>query len=339
MGKIYYLIPDLHKRDFSFVGFYRAIRDGEFRHFLRHKIFVQHKPVGGVKVMYQHCLMLKNLGYNAYPLAMGDYEGNFFGYDVEIKHIREVGYALSSNDIIVSPEYLPYLGLNFQGCKRVLFNQSQSWRYHENRLKPEDKGKNFLELGYDYVINCSQHLCNMLKLEMSMKSYPVTNGIDSKKFFPEPEKRVVGRILALSRKHPEELSKIKALAKGLDFHFKVVDGLTEDELIEEYKQADIFLATGYPEGLPLPQLEAMNCGCVVVGFTGGGGNEYMIDQNTALVAQDGDCESVVKRLAQIERNETLKERIRKQGMEKAATYTLENTENMLNDFFKHVVKV
>lgn len=317
----------------------RSIRDGEFKHYWRHNIIVEHKPVGGVKVMYQHCQMLTELGYRAFPLIMGDYEGNYFGYDVEVKNIKDVGYELDNDDIIVSPEFLPYLGLSFQGCKRILFNQSQSWRYHENRLKPEDKGKNFLALGYDYVINCSQHLCDMLKFKMAMDSYPITNGIDTQKFFPKPRKRVKNRILALSRKHPEELKKIIRLTKHLDFHFQVVDGLTESELIEEYQQADIFLATGYPEGLPLPQLEAMNCGCLVVGYTGGGGNEYMLDKQTALVAPDGDCENVVKQLELIKKDEVLKENIRQNGTNKAAEYTLENAKAMLGDFYAKTVAV
>ncbi len=37
----------------------------------------------------------------------------------------------------------------------------------------------------------------------------------------------------------------------------------------------IFLATGFPEGCPLPPLEAMSCGCIPVGFHGLGGWDYM----------------------------------------------------------------
>jgi glycosyltransferase involved in cell wall biosynthesis len=302
-------------------------------------VFVKHKPVGGVKVMYQHCLMLRGLGFEAYPLIMGDYEGNFFVYDVEVKHLKELGYELEDGDVLISPEFAPYLGLDFKGGMKVLFNQSQSWRYHENRLKLEDKGKNFLEMGYDYAITCSQHLSDMLQSKMGMLSYPITNGIDTEKFFPVPVKRISGRILTLSRKHPEEIQKIIDLASHLDFHFQVVDGLSEDELIEEYQQAEIFLATGYPEGLPLPQLEAMNCGCVVVGFTGGGGDEYMLQHETAFVADDGDCQGVLEQLTLIQNEPVLKEKVREQGFNKAAMYSYDNTRNMLKDFYQGILKL
>jgi glycosyltransferase involved in cell wall biosynthesis len=39
----------------------------------------------------------------------------------------------------------------------------------------------------------------------------------------------------------------------------------------------MFLALGYPEGLSLPPLEAMKSGCIVLGYSGYGGLEYMRD--------------------------------------------------------------
>ena len=333
MGTIYYLIPDLHKKEFKLKDCLKSILLGQGTAYFKNKVFRQHKPVGGIKVMYQHCMMLQEQGYEAYPLIMGDYVGNFFGYDIELKYIKDVGYDLSSKDIVVSPEFLPYLGLNFKNCIKILFNQSQSWRYYENKLDKVDTGKNYLELGYDYVINCSEYLCEMLRVKMNLDSVPITNGIDQSKFFPLPEKRIEGRVLVLSRKHPEHIQDIIFESRELNFNFHIVDGLTESELINEYQQADIFLATGYPEGFSLPQLEAMNCGCVVIGFSGGGGDEYMIDNVTSLVSTDGDCADVVKRLQILEKNKVFKEEIRQGGYEKASEYTLENTKRMLSEFY------
>ncbi len=336
MGKIYYLIPDIHKKKFKLRRFITSIFDGSIIAYLQGHVFRKHKPVGGVKVMYQHCMMLKDLGYEVYPLVMGEYIGNFFGYDLDLKYIQDVGYNLTKEDIVVAPEFLPYLGLKFKGCTRVLFNQSQSWMYYNNRLNDDDLGKNYIELGYDYVINCSDYLCRMLKAKMNVDSTAITNGIDQDRFFPVPDKRIKGRILALSRKNPEQIKKIMRATEVLGFEFRVVDGLTEEELIKEYQQADIFLATGYPEGFSLPPLEAMNCGCVVVGYSGGGGDEYMIDNITALVAKNGDYDDVVKKLEKLLVNSALKERIREAGLFKSKQYSLENTKRMLNDFYSKI---
>jgi glycosyltransferase involved in cell wall biosynthesis len=281
-------------------------------------------------------MMLESMGYEAYPLVMGEYIGNFFGYSVEIKYINDVGYNLNKDDIVVSPEFLPYLGLKFKGCTKVLFIQSQAWRHYNSFLEKDDQGNNYFELGYDYVISCSQYLYDMLKLKMSIDSTAITNGIDQTKFSPLPAKRVKGRVLALSRKHPEQIKKIIDYTETLDLEFHVVDGLTEKDLIAEYQQADIFLAMGYPEGFSLPPLEAMSCGCVVVGFTGGGANEFMIDQETALVSSDGNCAGVAQNLEKLLANSALKERIRGGGLAKSKQYTLENTKRMLNDFYAKI---
>jgi hypothetical protein len=44
---------------------------------------------------------------------------------------------------------------------------------------------------------------------------------------------------------------------------------------ETLRACHIFLATGFPEGCPLPPLESMACGCLVAGFAGFGGFDSM----------------------------------------------------------------
>jgi glycosyltransferase involved in cell wall biosynthesis len=337
MGKIYYIIPDLHNRQLNFIEFMRSIRHFTLKKYFKNRIFPKHKPVGGVKVIYQHCLMLKDLGYNVYPLLMGKYVGNFFGYDLEFKHINDIGYDLRDEDVVIATEFRPYQGIMFKNATKILFSQSSGDIYI--RIKPEDKDKNYIDLGYDYVITCGKFCTDSIRNKMGIESTTITNGIDQEKFCYKPEVRVPGRVLAMSRKKPDDLKLIIKLVedRGAKVDLHVVDGLTQAELIKEYQQADIFLATGYPEGLPLPPLEAMNCGCTVVGFTGGGADEYMIDNVTALVSEDGDCADAAKKLIAVLNDTSLKERIRKSGLDKARQYTLDNTKKLLHDFVKSVV--
>ncbi|MDP3427723.1 MAG: glycosyltransferase, partial [Humidesulfovibrio sp.] len=82
--------------------------------------------------------------------------------------------------------------------------------------------------------------------------------------------------------------KNKALAKQIRETFTALDeplaqrcqwieiaGLTAQGVAEALQGAHIFLATGFPEGCPLPPLEAMACGCLCVGYMGFGGADYM----------------------------------------------------------------
>lgn len=336
MSKIYYIIPDLHRREFNIRSFVKSIWHGKVGEYIRDNVFRKHKAVGGIKVIYQHCMMLKKLGYEAYPLIMGSYVGNFFGYDLELKYIKDVGFQLDEDDIVISTEFLPYQGLMFNGGVKVLF--MQNWINIDRMLKKEDIGKNYFDLGYDHVITCGAYCSQMVSEKMEIKSTAITNGIDQEKFYNKPEVRIPGRVLALSRKNIDDLREIIKLVEnsGTKVDLVVADGLTQAELIEEYQKADIFLATGYPEGLPLPPLEAMNCGCATVGFTGGGAREYMIDNVTAMVSDDGDCIGAAKNLTALLNDPSLKERIRKHGSKKANRYTLENTKTQLGNFIKTI---
>jgi glycosyltransferase involved in cell wall biosynthesis len=54
-----------------------------------------------------------------------------------------------------------------------------------------------------------------------------------------------------------------------------IHGLDRPGVAEALRSCHVFLVTGFPEGCPLPPLEAMACGCRCVGFTGFGGWDYM----------------------------------------------------------------
>lgn len=336
MSKIYYLIPDLYtKKKFSLKVFLRNILDGTATKYIKRCFFTVHKPVGGIKVIYQHCLLLRELGFDAYPVLMGDYKGNFFGYNVEYKTYAEVLGSVQPDDIVVATEFAPYQGLLFEKAYKVLF--LQNWVGLRVRLDEADKHKSYRDLGYDDVITCSDYCSRYVKEHMGIEAKTITNGIDLEQFKPIPSKRINNRILAMSRKNLKDLEKIIQHLHNTSYEIKVVDGLTQAELIDEYQKADIFLATGYPEGFSLPPIEAMACGCVVVGFTGGGGSEFMIDKKTAFIANDGDCESVVNSLLYILDKTHLKETIRFEGYTKAQNYSLKNTKVKLGDFYKNLI--
>jgi glycosyltransferase involved in cell wall biosynthesis len=334
INTIYYIIPNIQRREFIFVDFCKAVVRGKPVKYLKEKYFRKHKPVGGVKVLYQHCILLKELGYDVYPLVMGDYVGNFFGFDIETKHIKDIGYNLNSSDIVVSSEFFPYQGLQFENAIKIMFTQSLTF---ENRLLDTDKSKSYLDLGYDYVITCGEYCSEIVRKKMGITATTITNGIDQHKFIANPKLRVESRVLALPRKNSQDLSQIIETLKDNDIDFRTVDGLTESELIKEYQQADVFLSTGYPEGFSLTPLEAMSCGCAVVGFTGGGASEFMIDNVTALVAQDGDCAAAASKLIDIITDKKTKENIRSNGLKKAGLYTLDRTKQQLSEFYGSII--
>lgn len=330
---IYYIIPNIHSPKIKIVEAIRHLRRGKLLEYIIAKRKSLDKAGGGTKVQLQHIHALNKAGYKAVALKMGEYEGRVFGFDIPYVRYSQVRHKITANDIVVSTEFAPYDGLLFEKAKKVVF--MQNWVNLRRRLKPKDRNLSYIDIGYDHVITCGEYSTRMVSKEMGIDATTITNGIDTSLFYPKEELRVKNRVLVLSRKNYDDFLKIKELI-DIDVDFRVVDGVTQEEMISEMRAADIFLSTGYPEGFGLPPLEAMACGCAVIGFTGGGASEYMIHNQTALVADDGDVNSLAIHLSEILTNEVLKERLREEGIKIAKGYDLSKMEDKIIDFFRGI---
>lgn len=77
---------------------------------------------------------------------------------------------------------------------------------------------------------------------------------------------------------------------------KDVDEITFRDAL---RNTDIFFAHSFPEGFGLPPLEAMGLGALVIGYTGGGGSDFMRNNNNCFISPDGDSTGVAKHLMNI----------------------------------------
>lgn len=336
IGTIYYLIPDIFKAKFSLKNLLLSVKRGTGFSYIKSCIFSSKHAVGGVKVFYQHVKYLRELGYDAHALALGSFDGNLFYPDTVSKNIKDVGYDLSENDIVVASEFAPYDAVQFKKCRRVVF--VQSWCFMKMKFHEEDKDKSYRDLGFDHVISCGDYITKTVNVLNNEDCVTIANGIDSDVFFPDDPVRIKNRVMCLTRKNPQDIKTITSIVKREvpDVEFFYADGLNEQEIAEAYRQSDIMLASGYPEGLPLPPLEAMFSGAIVVGFTGRGGRQYMIDEETALVSEDGDCIDVAENLIKLLGDEALKERLRANALITTKNFTLEKLKEAIDGFYKSV---
>ncbi|WP_185964357.1 glycosyltransferase family 4 protein [Aliikangiella marina] len=336
LGTIYYLIPDIFQRKFNLREFYRHLKRGEGSSYLHQCKHVNKRAIGGIKVFYQHCKQLTELGFDAVPLAMGNFDGNLYYPEIDSKHISEVGFNLNENDVVVATEFSPYDAIQFNHCKKVMF--AQSWIYLKPRFKPEDQDKSYRQLGYDYVISCGEYISRTIRGLHNEECVTVSNGIDGSVFYPDEKLREPNRVMCMPRKNRDDIETIKSIVSRQcsNVTFVDVDGVPEAEIALAYRKSDILLSTGYPEGLPLPPLEAMCSGSVVVGFAGRGGRQYMIDGKTALVAEDGDCISAAEALVKVLNDRDLKELLRKNAQNEMQQYTLKAMQQRVGQFFKQV---
>ncbi len=159
----------------------------------------------------------------------------------------------------------------------------QAWSFGLNALPGETRWDQ-LDVDFLYVSDpvriCLQAITG--------KDGPILRpGIDSKLFYPEllggeavknpiriawmPRKNKVFSDLIQHALH----DRLARLNPSIHVQWVRMQHLSHAQVAETLRSCHIFLATGFPEGCPLPPLEAMASGCMVVGFGGLGGWDYM----------------------------------------------------------------
>lgn len=290
-------------------------------YFLRWHLLRSQAPNGGVEIIYRHCEALQSAGIEACPVHMEKFYITWFNHTLRHKVFKNVLSTIRPNDIAVIPEVLAPLagGLN---CRCVLFLQGTS------------TFKRPLELtNFESAIACSPFLANYLKErnpEMDVAVIP--NIVDPARFHPRSDvtPNTPLRVLSYPRKHPEVTDAlihqyIPAFSDEVRSRFTLIplEPSSQHVFATHLREADVFISSGYPEGFGLPPLQAMASGCGVIGFTGGGADGFMLNGETALVAPDGDIETLAKALERIVSEPETLRRLRANGLAMASRYTPE----------------
>lgn len=156
----------------------------------------------------------------------------------------------------------------------------QNWAFLHGVLPP-DVSWNDLQPG---LFSVSTPVSHFIEMTTGLSAPIVRPAIDREIFHPAVRKREnrKARIAWMPRKNKQLASQIRVIFEALAKQkgqllpeWIPIDGMDRNGVAKTLQACDIFLATGFPEGCPLPPLEAMACGCLVAGFTGVGGWEYM----------------------------------------------------------------
>ena len=115
--------------------------------------------------------------------------------------------------------------------------------------------------------------------------------------------------------------------------------MSESEVAGTMQKSALFLSTGFREGFGLPPVEAMACGCIVIGFTAGGGREYANDGNGFWVQDENPlaCADVLQEVLGMYAKDPENSRwdlLREEGYKTAQSYTLERQRNHLLKYWE-----
>jgi hypothetical protein len=150
------------------------------------------------------------------------------------------------------------------------------------------------------LVNSEDGECYLQHSFPELPLYRFRLSIDPKRFAFQGKKK---KQICFSRiKNEQDAMQVINILKfrGVLDDFEIIPfiNIPQTEVARIYQDSVLFLSFGYPEGFGLPAAEAMACGCVVIGFHGGGGREFFKPEFSYPIEQ-GDIIGFAKTLEEV----------------------------------------
>ena len=257
-----------------------ATRQGVWKNSVKTYIFLPPLPrgSGGLAVLRHVGIFLYKAGFPV-NFVLREASKNAKESGVEVLSWQEL--HLKPGDIWLTPEGWPNAllpGLS-AGARSLMY--AQSWAYLLS-CQPENAYLEDLPLE---ILAVSEPVARFVDMSLGKHAAVLRPSIDTTLFCPPRERKdgTTVRVAFMPRKNKAFARQIRELAEArlrrraspLSLEWVSIEDRSQAEVAQLLKAAHIFLCTGFPEGCPLPPLEALACGCVPVGFTGLGGWDYM----------------------------------------------------------------
>ena len=302
-------------------------------------------PVGGIKKLYDHVDVLNKNNIEAYILHFdetGTFRCTWFPNQTKITYDKT---QIQEHDIVVFPEiYNHHVFDLVPKCKKVIFNQNTY-----NTFKPYGTINENTIFNYDNpdvvgVIVVSEDNKRYLESFLKNKIHRVHISIDFDKFFPITEKKK--QCCYMPRKNKQDVDQVISILKLRgnlkDYNFVAIENMTEEELIKTYQESEIFLSFSQSEGCAAPPIEAIACGCIVVGYHGMGCREYLRRENYCYPVEHEDIIGFVKTTERVvkllkEYPQTMQSEVKKAHSFITSKYTKEREEADILEFWNEVL--
>jgi glycosyltransferase involved in cell wall biosynthesis len=253
-------------------------------------------PSGGVATIYRHAEVLAEHGISAFVALTEKPKVDFYGSRAPLivhgGRIRE-----QPGDVLVVPEGFTSLvrATGSSRVKRIMFCQNQYYPAFTDNPR-----LGFAEFGVQGLIASSEAVRSFFGDVYGLTDVPlIPYAIDTAVAFPAPVKR--RQIAFMPRKLPQDAEFIlnvfqRRHVRYANVPWVAIDNVTQKESVAILAESQIFLSLSHRESFGLPPLEAMACGCLVAGYHGDGGREYMTTEN-GWWAETGDWKSCADGLA------------------------------------------
>jgi len=333
-------------------------------------------PSGGRMVVYQLVDILVKNGYNAYALHQkrgfrytwfpnntpvccsyqikrerirygGAKELFRYGFDllkdiVSCPFSAEPSVQLSENDVLVlSGREAAYCREILVGVPKISLSQNPFIFFQANSLdcKTSIEHRDIIGRITMSKLNYEMH-CNVFS-EDAVWNVPVYIDVRYFSYSHQKKKQIAFMPRRLQGDSRALINMLNLRGNLSGFSFVPIDNKTLSETAKIMKESLIFLSFSHREGLGLPPAEAMACGCIVIGYSGNGGDEFF-HEDIAFKIADGDVLHYVEIVEQVTQ-EHITNPLRLDTMRKKAsvqilqTYSRENMEKYLLESWSEIM--
>jgi len=291
-------------------------------------------PSGGVYALYKMAEILNGLGHTTRIVQEKLFDPYWFANKPDQELASNEPTEAGEGDIVIIPEVRwpqpPRISM-LPGVRKVMFLQNFIWL--DRSIYLQNPGE---------VIVCSRFLWNHARRELN------ANVIG--KFTPFLEEgiwrltpKTKDRVLVFGRRNDYHKKLVPVLEqKGYIVDY-VTESLSQRDIAQKLESCEFYVHLVHPEGFPMACLEAMRSGTIVVGTTGGGGNEFMHHRETAYVVQDpenghyGSDDEFISRImegfSELSSNADLRSLLWTQAFAWSKRYTIEESRAELKEIF------
>ncbi|WP_456695326.1 glycosyltransferase [Aeromicrobium sp. P5_D10] len=255
-------------------------------------------PHGGVRVAYRHVDLLNSLGQPAAVLhGTPGFRATWFPNSTRVLDTQALRFG--SDDLLVVPEvYAPSMHSIDPQVRVLVFNQGAYLTF--DALDPDRTGNGspYRDVGrLEGIMTVSHDSAELLSL--SFPDIPISIArpvVDGSIFHPGREPGREAFSYVLTRRHHERNQVLHMLrARGLTWEPVPLTGMSEMQVAETLRRTAVFLSLSDRDGFGLPPAEAMASGCYVVGYTGGGGEEFFDPDYCAPVRSTAELVQALER--------------------------------------------
>ena len=257
-------------------------------------------PSGGAKQAYRHIDVLNHLGIDAtFIHPTKGFRYNWFDNQTRIAHIDDV--ELTADDFLIYGELVPEIPRvkGWDRCGKVILCQNDYNSLAGFKLDLMSVRSHYREAAA--VLCPSAHAeANLKFMFKSSRVMRFRYSFDSPLWQYTSQKDKL--VAVMPRKRGTEINAIVAVTGLLwmppGWNLGRIDGFSERDVAAAYSRSGVFLSLGEREGFGMPPAEAMACGCVVVGYTGFAGDEFMLP-GISFPVPDGDFIGLTRELVEV----------------------------------------